>query len=288
MRTDPLRMRKTAHWQAPETMRIEWRRPARTSILCPGEVHVWNVSLDGDDRIGGWFSILSCDERYRAQRLLSPLKRKRFTRARAALRCILSSYCEVPPDRLRFGYSQKGKPYLMEMGLPYPLEFSISHCEDLMLVVINVAGAVGVDLEHIRPIDGSKQIIKRYFSGKDWKVYQLLSEKKRDVAFFSAWTRREALGKAFGDGLAGAAWPDYMIPDGEDAILPGQFELKNDNGWWWLRFGLHCEYIAAAAILSNQRPEISFLESSHTWLSTRVIGEVFDSSQREPSGLLRV
>jgi 4'-phosphopantetheinyl transferase len=269
-------------------MQREWRQTAEIPSLQPGQIHIWSVDLDGVEGMDGWYTILSSDERNRAQRLLSPLKGKRFTRARAALRIILSSYFEVPPDRLCFGYSQKGKPYLMEMGLPYPLEFNISHCEDLMLAVVSVAGAVGIDLERIRPIDGSGQIIKRYFSEKDWKAYQLLSEKKRDVAFFSAWTRREALGKAFGGGLGGAAWLDYMSPDGEDAILPGRFELKNDNGWWWLRFGLHCEYIAAAAIMSNQRPEISFLESSHKVLSYRLNGEVFDSSQREPSGVLRV
>lgn len=288
MRTDPLQTRTVELRQAPTTCPLVWRWPVRKYLLRPGEVHIWNVILDGEDEMGGWYSILSSDERNRAERLLSPLKRKRFARARVVLRIILSRYVNVPPDQLRFGYSQKGKPYLLEAGLPYPLEFNISHCEDLMLAVISVAGMVGVDLERVQPIDGSEQIIMRYFSDNDLKMVQSLKNDKRNGAFIAAWTRREALGKALGGGLAGVARPDYMSPEGEDAILPGQFEMKNDNGWWWLRFRLHGDYIAAAAILANQRPELSFLKSSHQVLSSCLNGEVFDSSQREPSEVLRV
>ena len=176
--------RTPARRQAPELMRLDWRPPDGNVPLLPGQVHIWYVRLNGENGESGWFSFLSSDEKNRTQRLLLPLNRTRFAHARAALRAILSLYCKVPPDRLRFGYSQMGKPYLIQTGLPFPLEFNISHCGDHMLAVISVAGAVGVDLERVRLIDGNEQIIKRYFSEKDLKTYQLLSEEKQEVAFF--------------------------------------------------------------------------------------------------------
>jgi 4'-phosphopantetheinyl transferase len=288
MIADLLQTRTPARWQAPELMRLDWCPPVGNVPLFPGQIHIWYVRLDGEGEECGGFSFLSGDEKARSKRLLSPLNRKRFTRARAALRAILSLYCEVPPDLLRFGYSQKGKPYLMQAGLPFPLEFNISHCGDHMLTAVSSAGSVGVDLERVQPMDTGEQIIRQFFSDHDQKAYQSLPSDKRDISFFTAWTRREAFGKALGSGLAMDAPQDFMFLKDGLFVPPGQFEMARFSGCWILRFQVEGEYIAAAAVLANQRPGFSFFRSSNAWLSSRLIGEEVDSPQRESSGLLRV
>lgn len=157
-----------------------------------------------------------------------------------------------------------------------------------MLTAVSSAGSVGVDLERVQPMDTGEQIIRQFFSDHDQKAYQSLPSDKRDISFFTAWTRREAFGKALGSGLAMDAPQDFMFLKDGLFVPPGQFEMARFSGCWILRFQVEGEYIAAAAVLANQRPGFSFFRSSNAWLSSRLIGEEVDSPQRESSGLLRV
>jgi len=245
---------------------MEWRRPSRQLFLCPAHIHIWKVSLYGDSNLDRWTFILSIDEKARAERLLSPIKKHRFVCARAALRMILSLYCELPPDAIQFGYLRYGKPFLCQSSSFAPLEFSISHSEGMLLAVFSVSRAVGIDLECIQPLEGQGQTMERYFSSNDWETYRMLAEENRNGAFLAAWTRKEALGKALGSGLAKPGQRDYLMPGDEQPVPADQVELLDQGGWWWLRFQLDGDFIAAAAIMAEARPVISFWESSTDWL----------------------
>lgn len=179
------------HVPAPLTRRLE-----------PGEIHVWRVPLvappDATDvRSADAERVLSPDEHDRAARFALPHLRSRWVAARAALRAILGSYLDRPAASLVFAIGPRGKP-----SLEGPLHFNLAHSGDLALVAVTSAGPIGVDLERVRPVHEAEAIARRFFSPEECADLAAVSHTDRDYAFLSCWTRKEALLKASGEGLA--------------------------------------------------------------------------------------
>ena len=121
-------------------------------MLNPGEVHVWRVNLDR-----GKASPATEEEALRAARFATPTLRRRYLRAHAALRTILSSVTDTP---LEFGLHEKGKPYLASAP---EIRFNLAHSRGMALVAVARDVEVGVDIERIRPLPEYAAIAQRYF-----------------------------------------------------------------------------------------------------------------------------
>jgi 4'-phosphopantetheinyl transferase len=165
-------------------------------MLNPGEVHVWRVSLNR-----GKASPATAEEALRAARFATPTLRRRYLRAHAALRAILTSVTNVP---LEFGLQEKGKPYLVSAP---GVRFNLAHSRGTALVAVARDVEVGVDIERIRPLPEYAAIAERYFPAGSIEPSSV-----RD--FFRHWTRFEALLKAHGSGLYGAG----AAPPGEWSV----------------------------------------------------------------------
>jgi 4'-phosphopantetheinyl transferase len=162
--------------------------PSPTSVA-----HIWHFRLDepADE------TLLSPDERQRADRLLIPQKRQRFIAARIGLRLILSQQTGVAPQDLTFAYHPHGKPYLVGYE---SIEFNLSHADDLALVAV-ADQPVGIDVERERPLTSMTQMMEIAFSpAEQAAVYQLPSDSQQH-AFYRTWTRKEALMKGRGEGF---------------------------------------------------------------------------------------
>lgn len=159
--------------------------------LRDGELCVWRAQLDLDE----WPSAdcLPLEERERAARVLHPLARRRWVAARWALRSVLSCYLDEDPAEIELRLGRHGKPMLAPS--PLPLHFNLSHSADRALVAISGEREVGVDIERIGA---------------------------RPSAFYAAWTRREAIAKCFGTGLAAP------LPEG---VAPAVFALDAGPGF---------------------------------------------------------
>ena len=174
--------------------------------LPSGHVHVWQFSLKVDRfALEACESILSTDERQRAERYARPELRRRFVVARATLRKLLGAYGGRPADRLRFAYGPAGKPELCENdGGGGGWNFNVSHSSDWTLIAVSPGGvggsAVGVDLEKVQPLD--YEAIGRGVLGESdmAALNQAPASVKADV-FFRLWVRHEARAKALGVGL---------------------------------------------------------------------------------------
>src|SRR5260370_39924018 len=110
-------------------------------MLDPGEVDVWRGSL-----ARGNASPAPAEEALRAARFATPPLRRRYLRAHAALRTILSSVTNVP---LEFGIHEKGKPFLASAP---EIRFNLAHSRGMALVAVAPDVEVGVDIERIRPL----------------------------------------------------------------------------------------------------------------------------------------
>jgi 4'-phosphopantetheinyl transferase len=145
------------------------------------------------------WSSLAGDERQKAAEFLFEGDRKRFVVARGVLRAILGCYLGRHPGSLGFGYNPYGKPHLAGNS---DIRFSTSHSHGLVLLAFARGRDVGVDIERVRADLGLEEIAARCFSPREIATLHSLRNGLRERAFFACWTRKEALAKAEGKGLA--------------------------------------------------------------------------------------
>lgn len=164
------------------------------------EVHVWSVDVGSAyTRRDGLWSFLAGDERQRASDFHFEGDRERFVVSRGVLRAFLGRYLGRHPGSLGFDYNLYGKPHLAG---DFGMCFSTSHSHGLVLLAFARGREVGVDIERVRADLGLDGIAARCFSSREIAMLHSLRNDLREEAFFACWTRKEALAKAEGKGLA--------------------------------------------------------------------------------------
>jgi 4'-phosphopantetheinyl transferase len=227
-----------------------WRCPAGWPSLSSGEVHVWRIPLDLPEvRVQALVSLLSSSEREEAERRAGDRSRRRFVVARGALRTILAGYEGREPDLLRLHTQQGGKPYLASGAAASSLSFNLSHSHELALCAVALDRAVGVDLEWIRPVAAMEEIAVRYFSEQEAAQWHALPCEQALQGFLTIWTRKEACGKALGEGVS-RLWARFGVsPD--TGVEANTLDVERRNGErirlrvWGLNVGP--DYLAAVA-----------------------------------------
>ncbi|HEX5278233.1 MAG TPA: 4'-phosphopantetheinyl transferase superfamily protein [Fluviicoccus sp.] len=92
--------------------------------------------------------------------------------------------------------------HLLRRGAGFPF-WSVSHTQGMVACAWSTAGPCGVDLEKAdRPVQAEK-VIRRYFSAEEQAWLATLPERERKARFLDLWTRKEAVIKALGVGIAG-------------------------------------------------------------------------------------
>lgn len=176
----------------------DWKTATEHPSLGPGEVHVWRAELTDAD-IPSWSETLSPDEWIRAERYHFARDRARFITGRGLLRTILGRSLGVAARELRFTQNQFGKPELA--GINSTLQFNLSHSDNLMLLAVTHARALGIDLELMREDMPFQSLADYYFAPEDaWGLRQL-PPTQRIWKFYDLWTSTEAQLKASGQGI---------------------------------------------------------------------------------------
>lgn len=143
-------------------------------------------------------AVLDDEERARAARFHEDRHRRRFIAAHAALRRVLGACTGRSAERLRFDQGPQGKPGLIDAG---PWCFNLSHSDDLALIAVTRGREVGVDLERHRPGVAIHDLARRFFAPAEAAALAVLPVAQREAAFFTCWSRKEAVVKALGTGL---------------------------------------------------------------------------------------
>lgn len=165
-------------------------------IARPGPAHVWRVDLDAPPADTG---CLSRAERDRAGRFVFARDRERFVAAHVALRQLLSSHTGVAASELEFVQGEAGKPSLVR---PAGVQFNLSHSKSVALIAIGTADVeIGVDVEVVRPMPDAQAMAASYFTEAEQRALAALPPARRERAFLTCWTRKEACLKAIGLGL---------------------------------------------------------------------------------------
>ncbi len=230
------------------TTMYNWQHGPANPQLPRHEVHVWRIELGVSGNISSARDLLSADELARVDRYLVEPPRRRLILTRAATRIILSRYTGIAPRDLVFTAGPHGKPHIEGC----PIRFNLSHSENLGLLAVTREMEVGVDIEHIDPRRAGNDIATRFFTPAEQQQLGRYTNDERITAFFRAWSRKEAVIKALGEGLACPLDSFDVSLDPHDAHL---LELRRENAdvaaWNMINIDADPGYAAACAAMGR-------------------------------------
>ncbi|MCF6281884.1 MAG: 4'-phosphopantetheinyl transferase superfamily protein [Candidatus Polarisedimenticolaceae bacterium] len=169
-----------------------------------GVIDIWLCQAEPVKGSADYFhSILSDEERSRAERFKFALHRERFIISHGFQRSVLARYLNITPSHIQYQKGDKGKPSLLESDYDsQALTFNLSHTEDLTLLAITCGREVGIDIEHMKRKTDWLSIGQRFFTKPEQQALFSLDEEDQKAAFFQLWTRKEAYMKVLGCGLS--------------------------------------------------------------------------------------
>jgi 4'-phosphopantetheinyl transferase len=212
------------------------------------ELWTWSLAAEGS-ALQHLTDQLAPDEMARADRFLRPEHRLEFIVARGMLRRILGSYVGAPPASLRFAEGPRGKPRLAGPGAAR-LQFNLSHSGGLAALGIASEAEIGVDIEAYRPVEPA--VAERFFAPGERRRLARLSGGEWTAGFFRCWTRKEALIKATGDGLALPldGFEVALLPEEPVAVLSADALPSGATFWPLLTFEPAPAMAGAVAVAS--------------------------------------
>jgi len=165
----------------------------------------WAAPLTPEDATG-LVALLDAHERDRLTHFRRAADRARYLAAHALARLVLADAVGRHADTLEFDRTcrcgqQHGKPQLDDGP-----GFSLTHAADLVGVAVHPGGPVGLDVEQVRELSD--------LSGMAAHVCSPAETAPDAPAFFTLWTRKEALLKATGDGLSAPMTQITLGPSG--------------------------------------------------------------------------
>lgn len=201
---------------------------------------VWVLSVSGVRADQADVSVLDDRERHRAAKFVRDVDRHSYLAAHIALRHVLGRRLGLPPGEVTFlrqacpnCSAPHGRPALA--GTDEPVEFSLSHGGDLVLVGI-AATPVGVDVEQVPDVQVAADLTARLHPAEQREI---AAAARPELAFATVWTRKEAYLKGIGTGLSRGLATDYLGAGGL-APLP--------DGWSLLDVPVPAGYAGAVAV----------------------------------------
>ena len=209
-------------------MRAE--RPTDTWVAAPegslalggGSVHVWRCGLQPPGNARDLEKRLPLDsaELERVARYRRPLDGVKFALGRSFMKRTLARYLGIPVASLTLDVDPNGKPHIAPDLPGSDLSFNLSHSGELALLAVSQGIPLGIDLEHIHPIDRLERLIARCMTREESHSLRSSSDQELLDGFFRLWTRKEAFLKGLGSGLSrDPAHTSVLHPD-RPALLP--------------------------------------------------------------------
>jgi len=224
-----------------------WGLPPTELPALKQTAHVWCTALEfPPDVLQTFFSLLSSDEKARAQQFRFEKDRDHFIAARGLLRKILSRYLNIEPQNLKFQYNLYGKPSLVDHS---HLQFNLSHSNGLALYAFTLDNSIGVDIEFKGRECDIDAIAQRYYSPREYEILNKLSDTEKTDAFFNGWARKEAFLKALGQGISYSLEKVEVTLTNESARFIAIHDDEQDITQWYLHaLNPSLDFAAALAI----------------------------------------
>jgi 4'-phosphopantetheinyl transferase len=235
-----------------------WQQPKDHPVLKGNDVHVWRVQMEESDKIVGELAeLLSAKERGRFAQFKFATDRDGHTVVRGRLRQLIGKYLNVPARELIFEYAAHGKPFLPDY---LELKFNVSHSGNLALIAFTLDQEIGVDLEVTDRSFAVDTIVSRFFSPQEIPVILGCPERQQHNAFYRAWTRKEAIIKAHGDGLSLPLSDFGVTIDLDDPVRVLHVDWAPEEcGDWRLVSFMVGEEVPGAVAVKGELGSVAFL-----------------------------
>jgi 4'-phosphopantetheinyl transferase len=112
------------------------------------------------------------------------------------LRQVLARY--ISENDLIIERGEFGKPFLRDFQ---EVHFNVSHSGEKLLIAISNT-PVGIDIEQIKPRKSLVSLVKKCFAQSEQNYWFDLPENEKLAIFYDFWTRKEAVVKGIGRGIA--------------------------------------------------------------------------------------
>lgn len=206
---------------------LEWQIADLSSppSLLKNQLHLWFValSLDGEQQEDA-MELLNDTQRDKYHRRATPALQESYLAGRYHLMNILGAYNQMPAQEVNLSYSRLNKPYLNPNPSDIQFNFTDTVIDSSGVALLAFARfkAVGVDIESLARRSNFAAIVKRRFSAAE-TCYVTQDDGSIDARRFLAyWTRKEAYGKATGQGI------NFNMNE-MDLASPNSFDLKFED-----------------------------------------------------------
>jgi 4'-phosphopantetheinyl transferase len=168
------------------------------------------------------------------------------------IEAVVARYLHVDPSSVRLARAPTRKPEL----LGAPLRVSLAHSGEVALVAVTKSHDVGVDVETLRDGVDRWSLVDHALTPRERHRLEAVPPMQRASAFLSMWTRKEALLKAAGVGLA--VDPRLVELDGPSIrALPPELGSVAD----WILFDLPLPNHVGAVAVRGQVSRLRFCAS---------------------------
>lgn len=213
------------------------------SIPIEEEIVCWRVFLDRLSKpdLDFLFQLLDSNEQSRANSFLKDADKYRYIAAHGVLRIFLNEM--LGEKGYTIAKNAYGKPYVPQASI----QFNLSHSGNMILLAFTNNIPIGVDVEQMRDIDNVDLIVKEYLHPNEVKELSACQLHESDQAFFSCWSKKEAVSKALGLGLS---FPLNAFSVSSVPLLGNwclNLPLKYPQSWTLLAFKPFNGYFAAIA-----------------------------------------
>lgn len=222
---------------------IEWKK--FLSYDLKGNAHIIAAEVpSGEEEILYLKSFLSEGEIKRTSRFAFIEHANRYAAAHGFLRLLLSKYLKVSPQEIELSEAPGQKPAIR---IPVSsLKFNISHSEEKILIAINESDEIGVDIEKVKKDFNIQEIIQSKFSKEEQR--QINNAQNKTELFYKFWTRKEAVLKTSGEGIADQLEKINVSDDQTIEFLPDLYVYS---------FPVSSNFIASVSLEKN-KPLIFF------------------------------
>jgi 4'-phosphopantetheinyl transferase len=219
---------------------------------CLAQTQVWSVGLEKAAVYQSeCLDFLSPEEVNRTKRFLAEGPRLRYLLSHAALRIVLSECVGIAPKELRFEHTSKGKPFLASSGSCFAsTHFNLSHSGDVAVIAVSRDRELGVDVEELNPRRAEQEIADRFFAEAEKRLLRALTGAEMVRKFYQFWTRKEAVLKATGLGIAAGLEQLDVSASAADLTGDGGGLRLESEGRGWRVFDLvpGAGYVGALAV----------------------------------------
>lgn len=217
------------------------------------ELHVWHLELCLDEsQSAAALKLLSDIQRDKYHRRSSPYLKQQYLAGRYYLLTLLGAYTNQAPEDVLLSYSRLNKPSLSDENLG--VEFNFTDTDGHGMFAFSQKRQVGVDIECLDRDISFSAIAKRRFTEQEL-AFTMPGNQVDHQRCLAIWTRKEAYGKATGQGINFTMNRRNLYEEGASSQTY-RFTDDEDLAWTCRQFSIGKKYIASVVHEGHERLDI--------------------------------